>query len=529
MNNEGKQHLHINKHTESQHRASGMEHSYSRCVEKDEDEDEEERRRSSSSLVLLPPLLSNISASFDEGIVLLPSAEHNSSSIDDEGIHSAQEGTLLNNAADQRRRKRTNCASTAAIAGATILLLALASSSVRKSRSSNHPPTHATSDPCSVGTWSLEPQIDNRFYGGVGVMYLVAGSPAYAEQEFLPLIQYLRDGLLIPDAIIRAKGRKEKTMNATGVAQVKPAPMETRFALVTQPHLCRTVLQPMLSFFDVITVVDLDNVTSATAQTMDNEDVTTAEDGRRLSPTTNQGRNTDHKYRLPSIESQNMTKQQQRMVDLHRAKAVKVLSLARYAPFHQTVYLDLDMVPWQKNFAHALLRSAARGSIYIGHFDIALPYASHPNVNLPMPSVDKERHYYRRNVHSDDNLHDNEEGEELGGRGVNQHNSAAVILNMTSSTTWELLRRFEKDFFSSPELSGHWPTLDQPSLGRAMYSMFSENNTASLQHVDLNPEKVCRKGSRFERTKDNGLADISCGKSNDCILIHKPARRSYYM
>ena len=182
------------------------------------------------------------------------------------------------------------------------------------------------------------------------------------------------------------------------------------------------------------------------------------------------------------------------------------------------------MVPCQKNFPHAMLRSAAKSSVDAGHFDIALPFASHPNVNLPMPPIDKQQHYYRQNNQGNDAF--DEMKEELGGRGINQHNSAAVILNMTSSSTRELLRRFEDDFFSSssPDLHSHLLTLDQPSLGRAMHAMFLENTDASLRHVDLDPERVCRKGSRYERNKDQGLAEISCGKTNNCIVIHKPVQ-----
>lgn len=469
--------------------------------------------------------------------MLLSDQEQNNHGIDDEKIGVMKDGECLNHAGDdwQRRRKPTNCASAATFAGATILLLAFASSSVRTSPwRSNHTPTQTTSDPCAVGTWSLEPQIDNRFYGELGVMYSVAGLPEYAEEEFLPLIQYLRDGLHIPDASIRVERRQEKQIrhtngNTTNLVPQKPRSilrptlMDTRFALVTQPHLCRSILQPVLSFFDVIAVVDLDNITSTMVQTMSKEnDLNTKEEERRTLSTANQGRNTDHKDRLLSIESHNMTKQQQRMINLHRAKAIKVLALSRYAPFQQTIYLDLDMVPCQKNFARTLLRSATKGSIYAGYFDIALPFASHPNVNLPMPSIDKQRHYYRKNEQGHDSVDQN--GGELGGRGMNQHNSAAVILNMTSISTRKLLRRFEDDFFSSSHhLHSHLPTLDQPSLGRALYSMFLENGT-SLRHVDLDPERVCRKGSRYERIKDQGLADISCGKSNDCVVIHKPVQ-----
>lgn len=319
--------------------------------------------------------------------------------------------------------------------------------------------------------------MDNRFYSDLGVMYSVAGSSAYAEEEFIPLLQYPRDGLHIPDAKMRAKRRKERQSQSKNVTSLSPqkshgtsksTSMDTRFALVTQPHICRTVLHPVLPFFDVITVVDLDNLTSTMVKTMKREQNMTVEDERRISSTTNQDKMTDeNKDSFLSIESQNMTPQQL-TVDLHRAKAVKVLAPSRYAPFKQTIYLDLDMVPCQKNFALALLRSAAKSSVDAGHFDIALPFASHPNVNLPMPSIDKQRQNNEGNDVFDENK------EELGGRGINQHNSAAVILNMTSSSTRELLRRFEDDFFSSSSSDPHsrLPTLDQPSLGRAMISMF---------------------------------------------------------
>ena len=93
-------------------------------------------------------------------------------------------------------------------------------------------PANDDADPCLL---SLNRSSLMGGGGEVGIMYSVAGSESYA-QTFLPVVDYLRASLWLPNASERKEG-------------------ELKWALVTEPHLCRGVLRSVLSFFDVVVTV----------------------------------------------------------------------------------------------------------------------------------------------------------------------------------------------------------------------------------------------------------------------------------
>ena len=93
-------------------------------------------------------------------------------------------------------------------------------------------PANDDADPCLL---SLNRSSLMGGGGEVGIMYSVAGSESYA-RTFLPVVDYLRASLWLPNASERKEG-------------------ELKWALVTEPHLCRGVLRSVLSFFDVVVTV----------------------------------------------------------------------------------------------------------------------------------------------------------------------------------------------------------------------------------------------------------------------------------
>ena len=92
----------------------------------------------------------------------------------------------------------------------------------------------------------------------------------------------------------------------------------------------------------------------------------------------------------------------------------------------------------------------------------------------------------------------------------NYHNSACVVLNMTSQRTQMLLRRSIEFFFSRNYENS---TIDQPAIGRAMYEAWQQNG---LSHVDLNQELVCR-----PKTHPAGKAGVVCSPDTTCAIAHK--------
>ena len=463
-------------------------------------------------------------------------------------------------AGQKRQRSSTIClaaaAATAIIGGYTILCggnhaggVAVVHSSLVSQTSiifgSNKQPRNssddaANNDPCQIGTWSpsgVAKRNRHGFYGDLGVIYSVAGPSSYAQTEFLPLIQYLRDGLGIPDAAERKSMRSSVRVHGSDVVKrqnpaldshnrtekVDRAIFTTKWSLVTEPHLCNGILRPILPFFDVITVLDLDT-------SLDEIKKGQRHHRSRYLEERESGAGTTNINNAVKTNEGPRKDQHQHDVALHRAKAVKVLAMTRYAPFAHTIFIDLDMQPCKPTFAKLLMKSFASrrpNSDSVAPFDVALPYASHSGANLPMPPLDKTIHYRgnQQKVGKDRGKGKEDEKEKKGGRGTNQHNTACVVLNITSDATKELLRRFEHAFFS---LS--MPTLDQPSFGRALFSMWKEGTadkppirSRTIHHIDLDVDLICRKRSRDDRRKDRGIANLKCGKSNDCLLIHKPA------
>ena len=188
-------------------------------------------------------------------------------------------------------------------------------------------PANNDADPCSSSSLNRSSLMGGE--GEVGIMYSVAGSESYA-RTFLPVVDYLRTSLGLLDASER---------NKEG----------TKWALVTEPHLCRGVLRGTLSFFDIVVTVAVQS-----------DDV-------------------DASLRLPDVlkfvvGGNNMKREKKKVMHtkqhilgnfkrpyaqdegiLYWSKMIKVTAMARVSPFKMTIFTDMDNIPCHADFARRLL------------------------------------------------------------------------------------------------------------------------------------------------------------------------------
>jgi hypothetical protein len=179
-------------------------------------------------------------------------------------------------------------------------------------------------------------------------------------------------------------------------------------------------------------------------------------------------------------------------------KATKVHAMAS-APFDTTLMLDFDSFPCQTRFAEPLLETFNKGEADTGL----------TNVIDRMQYLTDSRHF------------------------LVEHNSAVVVLNMTSLRTRVLLALYIQAFHWESEEGGVKVQRDQPSLMVAMQSMaegfhphgeilpevpndsvrevMEHYHLGYLHHVDFNPSLVCRPKT----------GKSVCSVDSPCLIAHK--------
>ena len=304
-------------------------------------------------------------------------------------------------------------------------------------------------------------------------------------------MDYLRASLGLPDASERKEG-------------------ELKWALVTEPHLCRGVLRSVLSFFDVVVTV---------AAQSDDVDTT---------------------LRLPDVlkyvvGGNNMKRENKKVVHteqhimgnfkrpyaqeegiLYWSKMIKVTAMARVSPFKMTIFNDMDNIPCHADFARLLLRTYGLGGKVAG--GQGMDIATLPTRVMPLE--------HRRNASSNKWFF-----EQYYGKGrprgaawaamrsaTNTHSSRVVVLNITSPQTLKFLERyyFGMAFAFMEEGRGHLPIHDQPYFGLAGLAMQQDSIAGGgrgtrmpWKDVDMLEKHLC--------TKPEKCGDLK----NSCLAVHK--------
>jgi len=158
----------------------------------------------------------------------------------------------------------------------------------------------------------------------------------------------------------------------------------------------------------------------------------------------------------------------------HWVKAFKIRSIAS-APWAITIFLDVDTQPCMPTFAGLLMRA-------LGRADVA--FSQHSSARFGDKTV--------------------------------RHNSACMVMNMTSPRTRKLLRQWELAYFA---VRTPLPTTDQPALSQALQAMLKPEPPL-LNHVDISPQLCCRFLARVE------ASDCSKDVPRPCALVHKPNQTS---
>ena len=176
------------------------------------------------------------------------------------------------------------------------------------------------------------------------------------------------------------------------------------------------------------------------------------------------------------------------------AKATKAHAMAS-SPFDVTVFMDFDNFPCRPDFMGPLLQ-LFQGS------DLLLSNKYTEMNNIPKGL---EEHW------------------------MAEHNTAMVLLNMTSTRTRHLLGLYVEAFHAMWEMhpaNAPIPPRDQPAFMIALRALRQLNvqptppddKTVFLDHVDIPHDVFCRR-----RTMPEGQP-LVCGGSSPCILAHKPDR-----
>ena len=186
----------------------------------------------------------------------------------------------------------------------------------------------------------------------------------------------------------------------------------------------------------------------------------------------------------------------QKQTTSHKAAKVHAMSSA---PFDTTLMLDFDSFPCQKRFAEPLLEAFNEGNADIGF----------TNVIDKMRYLTDSRHF------------------------LAEHNSAVVVLNMTSIRTRVLLALYIQAFHCASEEGGGKMQRDQPALMVAMQAMvegfhphgellpqvpndsvrevIEHYNLDFIHHVDFNSSLVCRPKT----------GNSVCSMDSSCLIAHK--------
>jgi hypothetical protein len=354
-----------------------------------------------------------------------------------------------------------------------------------------------------------------------GVFFAGTGDIGFVERRIVPALQHLIHGLKIPRAKERAKLRHEHrrrrrrqthqsstnsttattTTTTTTTSQQKKAwtVANTGFALLaSRDFQTSPLLEPMLDFFDVIYDPDVD-----------------------LPDWPKQWRQSLHIIGKP-----------QRLRG--HAKAVKVHAMAS-SPFDVTVFMDFDNFPCRADFMEPLL-------------ELLLLLSNKHNNN----DDDDGNYYYSDIALSNKYVEMNSIPKTLEQHWMAEHNTAMVVLNMTSTTaTRNLLGLYVKAFHALWELhpaDARVPPRDQPAFMIALMALRrlhhqqkrneqatttttttataittkqeeeSSSNTMFLNHVDIPHDVFCRR-----LTTPEGQP-VVCGGASPCLLAHKPDR-----
>ena len=111
---------------------------------------------------------------------------------------------------------------------------------------------------------------------------------------------------------------------------------------------------------------------------------------------------------------------------------------------------------------------------------------------------------------------------------LSEHNSALVVLNMTSTRTREILGLYVEAFHAMWDLhppGSRKPPRDQPALMVALRTKRQihqqeqaapDSTQPFLRHADLPHSMFCR-----QRTTPEGQSMV-CGADSSCIFAHKP-------
>lgn len=181
-------------------------------------------------------------------------------------------------------------------------------------------------------------------------------------------------------------------------------------------------------------------------------------------------------------------------------RAIKVHAMSA-APFDTTLMLDFDSLPCHKDFTEPLLDAFSKSNADIG-------FTSSVN----MYSIMDDRHF------------------------LVEHNSAVVMLNMTSIRTRVLLSLYIQAFHrGSSEKRGGKQQKDQPALMIAMQAMLEKfhlllsevpnesvrevietYNLGFIRHLDFDASHVCRK----KTGKKKGIPAV-CSADTSCVIAHK--------
>jgi len=302
------------------------------------------------------------------------------------------------------------------------------------------------------------------------MLWAVSGSWNFAEKQFLPTVEYLRNELGVPDAHQRQQQQEQQTQQSQ---QNQPL----RWALATTPEFCKNFLEKNpnpLPFFDALVII---SKTSLRAEYPNNNPVS---DGR------------------------------------HWHKGVKVKAM-QSAPFPITTFVDVDMAPCRKDFYQILLSEAIAGSKENNHsrFDIALP-----NVKVSKYGHNDTNHYVA-------NRGDSKK------QSFNKHNSACVMLNTTSHRTLEMLDKYKDNFMTLDKRHTDQPALGEAILdvweshrddadGGFLHVDLEDSRVCRKR----TSEKEIESGNYFcsrEGTLDDESSSSS-GSNNRCLLIHKPEK-----
>lgn len=96
----------------------------------------------------------------------------------------------------------------------------------------------------------------------MGVLYSVSGTETFVTLAFLPVVEYLKKGLGIPDALERQRQRQRQKKQQQQQQQSSDDNTNTKWALATEPHLCNSDLlqKSVLPFFDVLIIITPDDL-----------------------------------------------------------------------------------------------------------------------------------------------------------------------------------------------------------------------------------------------------------------------------